>query len=157
VYVPAVRFIVIDLLPFANVGVAAMSGPLVPFWTLTLCGTADGLEKTIVTFPAFADSDIVLNINAPVEAAARCSVVALPLPAGIAAALLVELELIIEPDIVELLLDVGVAAEFEAAPPLAPAGTELELDELLPQAAIARAANGTASSESFLRMGPPVG
>jgi hypothetical protein len=69
----------------------------------------------------------------------------------------VELELIVPVVIVELLLDVGVAAAFAAVPPLALARLALELDELLPQAAIAIAASGTVSSASFLRIGPPIG
>ena len=154
-YVPAVRFIVIDLLPFANVrrrgDVRARSCPS----ERSRCGgTADGLLKSIVTFPAFADRVIVLNISAPVLAATRCSVVALP---DGAAAALVELELI-EPELIEpelIVLELVVAgAELAAAPLVEPA---LELDELLPQAAIARAANGTASKGSLLRMGPPIG
>lgn len=61
-YVPAVRVIVIDLVPCENVAVAAMFEPSVTRWTVRLCGTTEGLVRTIVTFPAGADRVVVLSV-----------------------------------------------------------------------------------------------
>ncbi len=42
--------------------------------TSNACGTADGLSKSIVIFPAFAVSFVLSNFSAPVGSAAMVSV-----------------------------------------------------------------------------------
>jgi hypothetical protein len=56
-----------------NVGVAPSTGPLVPCWTVRLWASGELLVKLIVTVPAFAVSELLVNFNAPDGSAATAS------------------------------------------------------------------------------------
>ena len=58
------------LVPPMNVGVAPSTGPLVPCWTVKLWASGELLVKLIVTVPAFAVTELLVNFNAPDGSAA---------------------------------------------------------------------------------------
>ena len=76
---PALRSTLTVFVPPWNVGVAPTTGPLVPCWIVMLCINGDMFVKMIVTFPAFAVSELFVNFNAPLGSAASDSD---PLAAG---------------------------------------------------------------------------
>jgi hypothetical protein len=78
VYVPGLRFMVRAFVPPWNVGVAPTTGPLLPCSIVTLCIRGAIFVKSIVTFPAFAISELFVNFNCPPGSAASESE---PLPA----------------------------------------------------------------------------
>lgn len=78
---PGLRLSVSVFVPPMNVGVAPITGPVVPFRTVTLCASGALLVNAILTVPAFAVSDVLVNFSAPPGFAASASVpVAAALP-----------------------------------------------------------------------------
>jgi hypothetical protein len=98
--------------------------------------TGDGLLKSIVTFPAFADSDLVVYSSCPPDAAARLILLAGAVDSPPAGALVVLEELV---DAVELAVVSGVLAD------------EVLLEEL-PHPARATMPISTGTNASRLRM-----
>jgi hypothetical protein len=90
-------------LPPVKVGVAPTTGPLVPFWMVTLCISGAMLVNLISTFPALALNDLDVYFSCPLGSAAKGSTV--PEAAGAAAEEL-------DAD-VELELDVAAGADEE--------------------------------------------
>jgi hypothetical protein len=73
-----------------NVGVAPITDPLVPCWMVMLWGSEDLLVKSIVTLPALAVSELLVNFSAPLGSAE--SLIELPAPPPPVPAAGVELE-----------------------------------------------------------------
>jgi hypothetical protein len=69
VYVPGFRLALTVRVPPWKVGVAPMTGPPVPCWIVKLCGTGELFVNLIATFPAFAESELFVNISWPLLAA----------------------------------------------------------------------------------------
>ena len=95
--------------PPLKVGVAPTTAPLVPCWIVMLCGSIEAFVKLTVTLPAFALSDDLVNLSAPLGSADWVRVLPPPPPAGAA---LLEAELAAE---VAALAVVDVAGEEAGA------------------------------------------
>jgi hypothetical protein len=120
--VPALRSTVSVFVPPWNVGVAPTTGPLVPCWIVMLCISGDMFEKTIVTLPALALSELFVNLSCPLGSAASVNAP----PAGAGA------------DEAEADVDALDAVEDDAGAELALLALVLLLLLELPQAAIPR-------------------
>jgi len=82
VYVPGFRVKTRFFVPPWNVAVAPRTEPLVPCWTVRLCCSPDAFVNLIVTFPAFAVNDVLVNPNWPLgSAASDCELLPCPVAA----------------------------------------------------------------------------